>query len=54
LCIWQQNLNTTHTAQLTLLNSPTLDEWDVLALQEPALNMIGNTRASTHWRVSLP
>ena len=54
LRIWQQNLNTSHTAQPTLLNGPTSDEWDVLALQEPALNTIGNTRASTHWRVSLP
>jgi len=52
LCIWQQNLNTSHTAQLTLLNSSISDEWDILALQEPALNPLGNTRASTHWRVA--
>ena len=54
LRIWQQNLNTSHTAQLTLLNSPISDDWDILALQEPALNTLGNTRASTHWRVVYP
>jgi len=54
LRIWQQNLNTSHTAQLTLLNSPISDEWDILALQEPALNSLGNTRANAHWRVAYP
>ena len=54
LHIWQQNLNTSHTAQLTLLNGPILDEWNILAIQEPALNMLGNTRANTHWRVAYP
>ena len=43
-----------HTAQLTLLNSPISDEWDILAIQEPALNTLGNTRANTHWRVAYP
>ncbi|KIM57559.1 hypothetical protein SCLCIDRAFT_55971, partial [Scleroderma citrinum Foug A] len=52
--IRQQNLNTSHSAQLTLLNGPISDEWDILALQEPALNTLGNTRASTHWRVVYP
>ena len=37
-----------------LLNSSISDEWDILALQEPALNPLGNTRASTHWRVAYP
>ncbi|KIM55565.1 hypothetical protein SCLCIDRAFT_134459 [Scleroderma citrinum Foug A] len=54
LRIWQQNLNTSHTAQLALLNSPISDEWDILALQEPALNLSGNTRANMHWRVVYP
>ncbi|KIM59443.1 hypothetical protein SCLCIDRAFT_70238, partial [Scleroderma citrinum Foug A] len=35
-------------------NGPISDEWDILALQEPALNTLGNTRASTHWRVVYP
>ena len=52
--IWQQNMNTSHTAQLTLLNSPISDEWNILALQELALNSLGNTRASSHWRVVYP
>jgi len=52
--IWQQNMNMSHTAQLTLLNSPISYEWDILALQELALNSLGNTRASSHWRVVYP
>jgi len=52
--IWQQNMNTSHTAQLTLLNSLISDKWDILALQEPAINSLGNTRASSHWRVVYP
>ena len=51
LHIWQQNLNTSHIAQLSLLNSPISNDWDILAIQEPALNLVNNTRASAHWRV---
>lgn len=54
LRIWQQNLNTSHTAQLSLLNSPISNDWDILAIQEPALNSVNNTRASAHWRVVYP
>lgn len=54
LRIWQQNLNTSHTAQLTLLNSPISNDWDILAIQELALNSVNNTRASMHWRVVYP
>ncbi|KIM55657.1 hypothetical protein SCLCIDRAFT_134320, partial [Scleroderma citrinum Foug A] len=54
LHIWQQNLNTSHIAQLTLLNSPISNNWGILAIQEPALNSVNNTRASTHWRVVYP
>ena len=54
LQIWQQNLNKSHIVQLTLLNSTPPREWDILALQEPSLNSLGNTRANTHWRVVYP
>ena len=52
--IWQQNLNTSHITQLTLTNTLPPSDWDIIALQEPAINKIGNTRANTHWRVVYP
>ena len=52
--IWQQNLNTSHIAQLTLTNTLCPSDWDVIALQEPAINKLGNTRANSHWRVVYP
>ena len=52
--IWQQNLKTSHIAQLTLTNTLLPSDWDLIALQEPTINKIGNTRASTHWRVVYP
>ena len=54
LRIWQQNLNTSHIAQLTLTNTLRPLDWDIIALQEPAINKIGNTRANSHWRVVYP
>ncbi|KAI6143997.1 hypothetical protein BKA82DRAFT_90779, partial [Pisolithus tinctorius] len=33
-------------------NSPIADEWDIISLQEPPINQIGNTHANTHWRVA--
>ena len=55
LCIWQQNLNKSHAAQLTLLNGPLAKHWDVLALQEPVIDhRLGLTKANSHWRVVYP
>jgi len=54
LQIWQQNLNKSHITQLTLINSTPPGEWDVLALQEPSLNSLGNMKANIHWRVVYP
>jgi len=54
LRIWQQNLNKSHIAQLTLINSIPPGEWDILAIQEPSLNSLGNTKANMHWRVVYP
>ena len=55
LCIWQQNLNKSHAAQLTLLNSPLAKQWDILALQEPVIDhRLGLTKANSHWRVVYP
>ena len=54
LRIWQQNLNTSKISQLALLNSTPPSDWDVLALQEPTVNQLGNTTANPHWRVVYP
>ena len=55
LRIWQQNLNNSLTAQLSLINGPIADQWDVLALQEPAFDRrSGLTKANSHWRVVYP
>ena len=54
ICIWQQNLNTSHITQLTLTNTLLPSDWDIIALQKPAINKIGNTRANMHWRVVYP
>ena len=54
LRIWQQNLNTSNIAQLALLNTTNPADWDVIALQEPTINQLGNTKANSHWRVVYP
>ncbi|KAJ8582675.1 hypothetical protein M405DRAFT_699450, partial [Rhizopogon salebrosus TDB-379] len=54
LKIWQQNLNTSLTAQESLLNSPEISQWDILAIQEPHINFLRNTRANHHWHVLYP
>lgn len=54
LRIWQQNLNTSLIAQLSLLNSPTIVDWDILVIQEPHINFLRNTSANHHWHVLYP
>ena len=55
LGIWQQNLNKSNAAQLTLLNGPVAKHWDILALQEPVIDhRLGLTKANSHWRVVYP
>jgi hypothetical protein len=54
LKIWQQNLNTSHFAQLSLLNRPNCTSWDILALQEPYTNPLNNTTANRHYHVIYP
>ncbi|KIK41501.1 hypothetical protein CY34DRAFT_85311, partial [Suillus luteus UH-Slu-Lm8-n1] len=43
LCIWQQNLNTSLTAQASLLNNREIANWDLITLQEPHINFLRNT-----------
>ncbi|KIK79514.1 hypothetical protein PAXRUDRAFT_161158, partial [Paxillus rubicundulus Ve08.2h10] len=47
LCIWQQNLNKSQVTQLSLLNSPIANDWDILAIQEPHIMTNGNTDSSS-------
>lgn len=54
LRIWQQNLNKSNKAQYDLINSPIHNDWDIVLLQEPYINSLGNTKANHHWRVIYP
>ena len=54
LKIWQQNLNTSHIALHSLLNNKPTDDWDIVALQEPPVDRLGNTKANHHWRMVYP
>lgn len=54
LRIWQQNTRKSDIAQAAMLNTASPLDWDVLAIQEPFLDRLGNTKASPHWRVIYP
>ena len=55
LRIWQQNLNNSLAVQHSLINGPLATQWDLLALQEPAIDpRLGLTKANVHWRVIYP
>ena len=54
LHIWQQNLNKSDKAHYDLINTPLHKNWDILALQEPYTDALGNTRANSQWHVVYP
>jgi hypothetical protein len=54
LRIWQQNLNKSRYAQLSLLNCCDCTLWDILALQEPYVNPLNNMTANCHYNVVYP
>ncbi|KAF8164692.1 hypothetical protein B0H34DRAFT_640256, partial [Crassisporium funariophilum] len=54
LCILQLNIRKLHIAQSALLNTARPEDWDVMALQEPYLDHLGNTRVSLFWTVRYP
>ncbi|KNZ74021.1 hypothetical protein J132_08675 [Termitomyces sp. J132] len=54
LCIWQQNVWKSDIAQAAMLNTACPEDWDMLAIQEPYLDHLGNTKASSYWRVVYP
>ncbi|KAG2036495.1 hypothetical protein BDR03DRAFT_866047, partial [Suillus americanus] len=51
LRIWQQNLNTSMTAQASLLNSNSATDWDIMVIQEPYINFLCNTCTNHKWHV---
>ena len=55
LRIWQENLNKSATAQHCILSGPfTAKEWDIIAIQEPVIDNLGNTKATPDWNVIYP
>ena len=54
LRIWQQNLNKSRVALEDLINSKIHNNYDLLILQELFINMLGNTKATSCWRVVYP
>ncbi|KAF9233166.1 hypothetical protein BU15DRAFT_54274, partial [Melanogaster broomeanus] len=54
LRIWQQNLNSSKTAQLSLLEGPKSTQWDILALQEPYIDPRKNTTSTRRFHVVYP
>ena len=54
LRIWQQNLNKSDKAHYDLINTPLHKNWDILALQEPYIDALGNIKANSWWHVVYP
>ncbi|KNZ76503.1 hypothetical protein J132_10311, partial [Termitomyces sp. J132] len=47
----QQNVCKLSTAQADMLAAVCPEDWDVLAIQEPFLDFLGNTKANGYWQV---
>ncbi|PIL29087.1 hypothetical protein GSI_09135 [Ganoderma sinense ZZ0214-1] len=54
LRIWQQNVNCSLTVQYDLLHSADPCDFDILAIQEPYIDHLKLTRASSRWTVVYP
>ena len=54
LRIWQQNLNKSDKVQFNLINAPLHKDWDIFLLQEPYIDNLGNTKATSRWHVIYP
>ena len=52
--IWQQKLNKSDIAQQDLINSTNINAYDILILQEPYIDFLGNTHANQKWYPVLP
>ena len=49
LRIWQQNINKSLEAQLDLLHSQSPAQYDIIAIQEPYIDFLGNSHANPYW-----
>jgi hypothetical protein len=54
LCIWQQNTRKSKVAHKYIINTANPTDWDVIAIQEPWLDVLGNARGMCYWRVLYP
>jgi hypothetical protein len=54
LKIWQQNIHKSKTAHEYILNNTNLEDWDVIALQEPWIDKYGNSRGTQYWYTIYP
>src|SRR6266481_3766608 len=54
LRIWQQNMNKSDRAQFDLINSLIHKDWDLVLLQEPYIDTLGNTKADSKWHTLYP
>src|SRR6266481_5733790 len=54
LRIWQQNMNKSDWAQFDLINLPIHKDWDLVLLQEPYIDTLGNTKANSKWHTIYP
>ena len=54
LNIWQQNLNKSDKAHFDLINSPVHTKWNLLLLQEPYIDKLGNMKATSKWHTVYP
>jgi hypothetical protein len=56
LKIWQHNINKSCISQHDLISSSKLTKWqiDIVALQEPSINGLGQTVASKDWKTIYP
>src|SRR5260221_3941564 len=52
--IWQQNLGKSNTTQQEMLAAASPTEWDILTLQEPWINHLGNMHTNLKWNVVYP
>ena len=51
--VWQQNLNKSDVAQQDLISIDP-NTYDIIAIQEPYIDFLGNTRANQRWYPLLP
>ncbi|KAF8120568.1 hypothetical protein EV363DRAFT_1110837, partial [Boletus edulis] len=54
LRIWQQNMNKARMAQQHFLCNLCPSDYDIAAIQEPVINCVNLTTASSKWNVVYP